>query len=388
MSNLLDEDRVTNLINAANNTRTLGDLKEPNIAAQGDGLRTRLGVAQEIARNVLINDAKMANTIANARALLALAQYTLKGGDNGAAWRLRRGLEKTFRGRDLTQEINEGTDEGEAVVAGQIIESQDEWLSDLSSSQPEASEPVKDFMRWSSYRTRWGESYTHLFDVMIWDSPGYSTDEEKPLDFTETSNAFRFACIGATVGGHNLEFTRVGGLDLPLPTGGQIPDLIQLEFLDYTRQSIYNYMYAWYLNFYNPHKRRLVGGRAGKYKNIRINVYSLYGQYHDPSGRTAKPDSSQDSVTSNRASEINDRYDIISTISAFNCIPKGFPGTSYQYTNGSEPFKFTMDIMPSDVYYDFRNKQSYTHDRNRPHLEALYKAQLAEGTAMPGEEPS
>ncbi|MCA1807284.1 MAG: hypothetical protein LC687_05490 [Actinobacteria bacterium] len=269
-------------------------------------------------------------------------------------------------------------------------------LSMAEDSYGDISTQGEDFLKWASHRLRWGNGYTHLFEVTIEDAPQYRRLDSPPalrnnqvtkaqLDFSNASQAFKFACVGASVGGLDLTVERTGAGDLPLPTGASVAQDITLDILDYTRLSLYNYFYSWYLNFYNPHKRRWVSGKEGKYKNIFINVQAWYGDYwrddntgeDDSEGEGPPPPSD-----GTRASKYNNKYDTVLQIAAYNCIPVGFPGMKTSW-EGSEPFQFQVNITPSDVYYNFRNPQNYTANSNRPHIAEVYSQQIAEGRMTP-----
>ncbi len=248
----------------------------------------------------------------------------------------------------------------------------------------------EEFLRWASHRLRWGNGYTHLFNVTIVDAPNYERADAPPplrsgtskreLDFSNAGQAFTFACVGATLGDMSLAIERTGAGDLPLPNAATVPQTLTLNILDYTRLSLYNYFYAWYLNFYNPHKRRWVSGKAGKYKNIFIDVQAWYGDYwrDDNTGE----DDHEGERPPNRGEQYNNRYDTVLQVAAYNCIINNFPGIGVSYEN-SGPFSFDISVTPSDVYYDFRNPQNYTDASNRPHIAEVYDKQIAQGRMPP-----
>lgn len=376
-----------------------------NIAASSTAGRALVN-AQNIAREAFTLDAQAANSIANVKAIadklrvpVALAERKIRQAAYRVATAPMSGpaangsisygvtesvvkekpskseqletasanITKNTQTTPVHRAAEEGSEDMDTGEPGQQVEvaKADE---NQEAQAKELSKPVQDFLKWASYRLRWGESYTHLFEVEIWDAP-HTSDKTQHLDFTDDPNAFKFACIGTTIGGHTLETERVEALDLPLPVSGSIPDTVSFTILDYTRKSIYNYAYAWYLNFYNPHKRRMVSGIAGKYKNIRIRVFSAYGNYHDSNSSEAG---------------INNTYDNVLIIMLYNCIPQGFPGTTYAYSAGNEPFSFELNVTPSDITYDFNNEQSYTYETNKKHLSVAYTEQLEAGHTQLG----
>jgi len=291
-----------------------------------------------------------------------------------------------YYSQDLEANIDRGEGETEAARAAR-----------QSGEYGDLNDVGREFLEWASHRLRWGNSYTHLFEVQILDSVGYArenppppigggpTNTEPELDFSRSRNTIRFACTGASIGGMELGMERTGGQDLPLPTSASVDQNITLNILDYTRMSLFNYFYAWWLNFYNPHKRRFVSGKEGKYKDIIITVQSWYGDYWPTDRGRGEDDSHMEGPPrQNDLTALNNRYSTVLTITAYNCILTSFPGMGLSWDN-SEPFSFDVDLMPADVYYDFRNPQNYTARSARPHLNEIYDDQIRYGRQSPGE---
>ena len=255
----------------------------------------------------------------------------------------------------------------------------DENISRWSSERKSLPGNAVDFMEWASYRLRWGEAYTHLFNVYIYDSLGYGPRADasaNELDFKSDGDgyekAFSFGVTGITVGGMSITNNRPGVLKTPLPQSADIPESLSLHLRDYARMPLYQYMYSWYLHWYNPHKRRWVPGREGKYKNIKIEVQHLYGDYTDADGSIR--DAAGFDPASADGNATNFGYKTFLTITALNCIPQGIPELSFEYGSGGvSPFEFDMTLEPSDVYYDFNNPGFLASTNMQPHLASVYE---------------
>lgn len=244
-----------------------------------------------------------------------------------------------------------------------------------------------DFLNWANFQLRWGNEFTHLFNVYIYDSVGYSEDPEGPnvdsLDFTSTGfggeKFFSFAATGVEIGSHDITTDKAGILKTPLPTDASYPETITLRMKDYKRMPIYQYLYSWYLHWYNPHKRRWVPGKFGKYKNIKIEVQSIYGLYADESGNITHAQS--DDPARQEAAEVNNRYKTFLTITALNCTPQSVPGLNLNY-NEANPFEFDIVVEPADVFYDFDNPDSIGNNLKRHH-DHLYERATEEAHRRP-----
>jgi len=254
----------------------------------------------------------------------------------------------------------------------------DENISRWSGESKSLPGNAVDFMEWASYRLRWGEAYTHLFNVYIYDSIGYGPRDgsgTSELDFKGDGDgyekAFSFGVTGVTVGGMSITNNRPGVLKTPLPQSADIPETISLHLKDYARMPLYQYMYSWYLHWYNPHKRRWVPGREGKYKNIKIEVQHLYGDYTDEGGSVR--DAAGFDPASADGNATNFGYKTFLTITALNCIPQGIPDLAFEYGSGISPFEFDMTLEPSDVYYDFDNPGFLASTNMQPHLANVYE---------------
>lgn len=270
-------------------------------------------------------------------------------------------------------------DSRDASRAGETENDGDENISRFSSpGQKTISGNARDFLEWAGYRLRWGEAYTHLFNVYIYDSLGYGPlgDDDSTLDFTAENDgyekAFSFGVTGVSLSNFSITNNRPGVLKTPLPQSADIPESLTLHLKDYARMPLYQYMYSWYLHWYNPHKRRWVPGKQGKYKNIKIEVQHLYGQYTDEDGNIRDAAGEDPANTGADSSGINFGYKTFLTITALNCIPRGVPGLNLEYGASVSPFEFDMELEPSDVYFDFDNTNFYVDSMMKPHLEEVY----------------